>query len=421
MEGQGNNLTPNPIPNQEPVQTVPTGDTGTMAETPANTLPVSEKPKKSKVILAAVICGVVILGLVISFIIAFMSGGDDGGKKDQTVVDNGDDGPKELSKTAKAQNKLRESDIERFLDATKEYAKDNGGASPFGTKFNAEKIGEFVKKYLEENVDTASIKSGASMKCKDGEACKTIKDPDNKAFYGWTVDLAVEAQTNAKISYSNEKVDHIVHVYAHAICGDKEGTYISGSDDNQVAMYYIEEGGKIVCGDNISGLSNPGDEQNVNKENVARRNVLRENFMASFLKHVEDYQTNNNGKTPFGEMSDDWGANNLETNYSGFVKKYIDSDVLVATSTATSCGTDEGCPRFRDPDGSLYNIKVFGPYDSEKAFARVNGLNYVIYVFVKSECTARYSIEVKPAENDMKLAVIYRLDGGNKFYCIDNK
>jgi hypothetical protein len=436
MEGQGFNPIPNPgqpVPQPQPQpqpQPAPMAPAGGYAQSMDTALadnsdmpddPVSgvTEPKKKKGLIIGIIVAVVIVVVAIVLVVVLSNSGDDGKRNTPIVVDDDDDKPKELTNTEKAQNKLRESDIERFVEAVKTYESANGGVSPFGTKFDGEKIGEFVKKYIDDKIDVSSVKSGVSLKCQSGESCKTIKDPDGKALYGWTVDLAEEAQDNAKIAYSNEKVDYIVHVYAHAICGDKEGTYISGSDDNQVALFYIEQGGKIVCGDSVSGLSNPGTETNVNKKSITRRNVLRENDMSRFLKAVAAYQVDNANKTPFGEIADN-GDETIETNYSTFVRKYIDSDVLVSTNTGTSCSTDEGCPRFRDPDGTLYNIKTYKPYDYETVFQKVRGMNHTIYVFVKASCSERYTTTVKTAKKSNEIAVIYRLDGGNKFYCIDN-
>lgn len=428
MEGQDLNPTPTPVqPEPQPAAPAPTGDFSKSMETALadnSDMPddpvsgITEKKSNKKLVIIIVAVVIVLVG-IISLVLALSNNGDDERKQPVVVDDGGDDGPKELTDTEKAQNKLRESDIERFVGAVKTYEAANSGNSPFGTKFDAKKIGDFVKNYIDDGVDLASVKSGSSLECQEGESCKTIKDPDGKALYGWTVDVAEEGEVNVAINYSNEKVDYIVHVYAHAICGDKEGAYIAGSDDNQVALFYIENGGKIVCGDSVSGVINPGEEKNVNKKNVARRNVLRENDMARVLRAVESYQSDNGGKTPFGNIDDSDNAV-IETNYTSFVKKYIDSDVLVSTNTGTSCNMDEGCPHFRDPDGTLYNIKAYAPIEAEGAFQKVRKMNYTIHVVVKSSCESRNSTEIKEAAKSDKISVIYRLDGNDTFYCIDN-
>lgn len=428
MEGQGFNPAPTPAQPEPQPAAAPFGNVAqpnpaepqagevAPAEVPAGDAS-AKKPKKA-LIIGIIVAVVVLIGIVVA-VVALSNPGDSGKKEPVVVDDGGDDKPKELTKKEKAQNKLRESDIERFLGAVNTYEAANGGVSPFGTEFDAKKIGEFVKNFIDDGIDLASVKSGEPLKCTEGNECKTIEDPDGKSLYGWTVDLAPEAVTDVKIPYSNEKVDYIVHVYAHAICGTKEGTLISGSNDNQVAMFYVEQGGKIVCGDSVSGLSNPGDETNATARSITRRNVLRENDMARMLKSIAEYQADNGGKTPFGEIVEA-SSNDLATNYTAFVKRYVDSDVLVSTNTGTSCSNDDSCPKFRDPDGTLYNIKVYKPYDMESVINKVRTMNYTIHIVVKGACTAPYSTVVKEAKESTNIAILYRLDGGNKFYCIDN-
>ena len=63
---------------------------------------------------------------------------------------------------------------------------------------------------------------------------------------------------------------------------------------------------------------------------------------------ANDYQTNNNGKTPFGKTTNENGK--VDKN---FVKRYIDEDCVVGTDgDYTDCGS-----QFTDPDGTIYSMK----------------------------------------------------------------
>lgn len=85
-----------------------------------------------------------------------------------------------------------------------------------------------------------------------------------------------------------------------------------------------------------------------------QRNTQREDDMARVISAVNDFQTNNNGKTPFNITGT--GASSALSN---FVTRYIDSECAGGQSnnitTFTSCGA-----QFLDPDGQPYQIKYVG-------------------------------------------------------------
>ena len=148
-------------------------------------------------------------------------------------------------------NTQREDDIARFLTAVNDYQTNNSGKTPFGTSTGTNSVAteytQFVKRYIDENVTEA--KNG-STKCSG--TCPQFTDPDG-TIYGWTVDVAAANKTDEPIKSDygkDNKVDHMVHVYVNAGCGSTEGTYTTGTGDRQIAMYYVEEGGAIICNDN---------------------------------------------------------------------------------------------------------------------------------------------------------------------------
>ena len=94
----------------------------------------------------------------------------------------------------------------------------------------------------------------------------------------------------------------------------------------------------------------------------SQRKTQREDDLARVLTAANDYQTNNNGKSP-------WDAKNVNKN---FVKRYIDDtcDRKVGEDGKESyeCSGDQ----FRDPDGENYNMTFNGRMDDKstlKGFA----------------------------------------------------
>ncbi|MBR3323201.1 type II secretion system protein [Candidatus Saccharibacteria bacterium] len=80
----------------------------------------------------------------------------------------------------------------------------------------------------------------------------------------------------------------------------------------------------------------------------SQRNTQREDDLSRILTAANDYQTNNNGKSP-------WDSG--ETN-KNFVKRYIDSTCKL-TNSSTGTYTCDG-DQFRDPDGTEYKMLYSG-------------------------------------------------------------
>lgn len=84
-----------------------------------------------------------------------------------------------------------------------------------------------------------------------------------------------------------------------------------------------------------------------------QRNTQREDDMARVISAINDFQTNNNGKTPFNVTMN-------TTTLKNFVTRYLDSECTGDQTNAsltnfTSCGA-----QFLDPDGQPYQIKYVG-------------------------------------------------------------
>lgn len=107
----------------------------------------------------------------------------------------------------------------------------------------------------------------------------------------------------------------------------------------------------------------------------SQRNTQREDDLARVLTAVNDYQTNNSGKTPF----EDGGVN------ENFLKRYVDEETVYnsANQTVTACGD-----QFKDPDGECYQIEVRGTGQASEV-GKETGLtefDHTFYVYTNAGC-----------------------------------
>ncbi len=112
----------------------------------------------------------------------------------------------------------------------------------------------------------------------------------------------------------------------------------------------------------------------------SQRNTQREDDMARLLTAVNDYQTNNSGKTPF----EDGGVN------ENFIKRYVDDGTKWdGTKYASQAAVTECGDQFKDPDGECYQI-----YNNGEAASGAKGtaaslpsdLDHTFYVYTNASC-----------------------------------
>lgn len=148
-------------------------------------------------------------------------------------------------------NTQREDDIARFLTAVNDYQTNNSGQTPF-TAGDGDAAGtvnaNFVKRYIEENIGTVATTSTAKSTCANGKTCPQFTDPDGE-MYKFVVKNNTWGENGTNLGLGTS-VDHVIYVVVNAGCGTTEGTFEKGTGDRQIAMFYIEEGGAIVCNDN---------------------------------------------------------------------------------------------------------------------------------------------------------------------------
>ncbi len=145
-----------------------------------------------------------------------------------------------------------------------------------------------------------------------------------------------------------------------------------------------------------------------------QRNTQREDDMARVISAINDYQTNNNGKTPFNNLSK--GSLGL------FVKRYIDSACTEPSSTAsgktafTSCGQ-----QFSDPDGSPYQIIYVGdaPGNNQSVVSKLNNgnFNHTFYGFTNASCGDEGMVL---KGTGVRQVAIFFVEEGGAIVCNDN-
>lgn len=135
---------------------------------------------------------------------------------------------------------------------------------------------------------------------------------------------------------------------------------------------------------------------------TAGADVQRKDDISHFMTAANDYQTNNNGKTP-------WDSG---TTSSKFVKRYIDEKCTAETpeKTDNSCGDE-----FRDPDGTPYHFAYKGELKKSGAVSVKN--DHGIYVYTHAQCGGEG--ELVRGSGKRQYAMLYKLSDGS-IACNDN-
>ncbi|MDO4220271.1 MAG: type II secretion system protein [Candidatus Saccharibacteria bacterium] len=137
-------------------------------------------------------------------------------------------------------NTQREDDIARFLTAVNDFQTNNSGKTPW----QANKLGLFTKRYID---DTCEFTTDDALKPNSCGAQFT--DPDG-TYYEWNAAATAIGGQVDQSYVTGSTVDHKIYVVQAAGCGSTEGTYTYYAGERNIAMFYIEEGGAIICNDN---------------------------------------------------------------------------------------------------------------------------------------------------------------------------
>ena len=141
---------------------------------------------------------------------------------------------------------------------------------------------------------------------------------------------------------------------------------------------------------------------------ISRRDTAREDDLARFLTAINNYQTNNNGKTPFSDGAVD----------KNFIKRYIDPDAVTDDGmNVTKCGNE-----FKDPNDKCYNFTKPEVLKANKknALNGVKAVNNKVYVFINARCGDGDG-ELIQGTGLSQIAIMYKLEKDDKtIACYDN-
>ncbi len=165
-------------------------------------------------------------------------------KKEDDKKDDKQDEEDTPAKKMAQRNVQREDDISRFLTAVTDFQTNNSGKTPW----QANDVATFTRRYIDDKCEAEDGKIVADS-CGD-----EFRDPDGTQ-YEWGEAISVPSTTPDKgVSVFDgdvpEEPDHIIYVRTSAGCGDKEGYVEYYAGERSVALFYVEEGGYILCIDN---------------------------------------------------------------------------------------------------------------------------------------------------------------------------
>ncbi len=159
----------------------------------------------------------------------------------------------------------------------------------------------------------------------------------------------------------------------------------------------------------------------------SQRNTRRRQDMARILSAVNDYQSNNNGKSPATLPASVDGNTHVSSADSDFVIRYIDDTCTLKTGSTDSlfkytCTGDQ----FKDPDGSEYEIEFDSGYAGSYWGSNINPdvmrSNHRMMMAIGLECSGDESKPFNPVNGypQGRVALAYVLEGG-AVYCGDNQ
>ncbi len=150
-----------------------------------------------------------------------------------------------------------------------------------------------------------------------------------------------------------------------------------------------------------------------------QRNTRREDDLARVLTAVNDFQTNNNGKTPFniGTPSNSNSGGKLGT----FVKRYLDSECDIETDSGTS-GEFKSCgQQFSDPQGEPYSLRYNGSTknftDDTSDVSSAISAERTFYAYTYASCGDEGKVKKGTGERDV---AIFLKEEGGAIACNDN-
>ena len=145
----------------------------------------------------------------------------------------------------------------------------------------------------------------------------------------------------------------------------------------------------------------------------SQRNTQREDDISRFLTAANDFQTNNNGKTPF--LGGSGGIN------SKFVNRYIDNTCNPGNEPYEYECDEDGGKEFTDPDGSIYKMRhdqdYVGSSDDAVGGANWEENDHTVHAWTNASCGDEG--EAVEGTGIRQYALFYVLEG-DSVTCNDN-
>ncbi len=141
-------------------------------------------------------------------------------------------------------NTRRRSDMARILAQFTEYQSNNNGTVPTNDNLNT-----FVNSYV-------GAANGSTKQNRNGSTCvgDQFCDPDGAPYQIAKYDVPTASDDGLKKSEAFGKSfsdsGHNIYYYSGASCGTTEGTIGDAGGSQDIAIFYVLEGGAIYCGDN---------------------------------------------------------------------------------------------------------------------------------------------------------------------------
>jgi prepilin-type N-terminal cleavage/methylation domain-containing protein len=143
-------------------------------------------------------------------------------------------------------NTQRKDDISRIITAINDYQSNNSGKSPFKSvdsgdikdKNGNANVVKFISRYIEGD---ASIQNPF-------DSHPQFSDPNGES-YTFTIHKGSSGNGNGT-GITSTDVDNVIHVFKYAGCGADENTYNYSAGGSDVALFYVMEGGQVLCNDN---------------------------------------------------------------------------------------------------------------------------------------------------------------------------
>ena len=153
-------------------------------------------------------------------------------------------------------NTRRRSDMARILSAITEYQAAIGHVPRShqennGVKKDQKELATLVNKYITGDSTYAKADGSDIESLTDCKNSDQFCDPDGTS-YTFNLRHIFTYDTMGTASHIDEYItkQHNIYYYLHAKCGGEQYGITEGSGNNEVAIFYLLEGGAVYCGDN---------------------------------------------------------------------------------------------------------------------------------------------------------------------------